>query len=63
MTDSPATPLSYRLLTGIPDRAFCERVSAAIDSGYVLYGQPVLAQEDGKLVAAQAVVLRDGGSR
>lgn len=59
MTDSPDTPLSYRLLTGPPDRAFCERVSEAIDNGYVLYGQPVLAEENGKLVAAQAVVLRD----
>lgn len=56
MTDSPETPLTYRLLTGAPDRAFCERVSEALDSGYVLYGQPVLSTDDGELIAAQAVV-------
>ena len=60
MTDSVDTPLSYRLLTGVPDRAFCERVSKALDNGYVLYGQPVLADEDGQLIAAQAVILPDG---
>ena len=62
MTDSPDTPLIYRLLTGIPDRVFCERVSEALDDGYVLYGQPVLAEEDGTLIAAQAVVKAERGT-
>lgn len=49
--------LRYRLLTGAGDRAFCERISAALDDGYILYGDPVLTNIDGQLVAAQAVVL------
>ena len=32
--------LRYRLLTGPDDRSFCERISAALDEGYVLYGSP-----------------------
>lgn len=49
--------LRYRLLTGAGDRAFCERISQALDEGYVLYGNPVLATVDGQLLAAQAVIL------
>ncbi|MGL5828134.1 MAG: DUF1737 domain-containing protein, partial [Angustibacter sp.] len=43
--DDPAElpPLPYRLLTGTDDRAFCERVSAALAEGYVLYGDPTLS--------------------
>lgn len=52
--------LRYRLLTGSGDRAFCERISAALDDGYVLYGDPVLTSLDGQLVAAQAVILPEG---
>lgn len=51
-------PLGYRLLTGGDDRAFCEKVSAALDDGYVLHGAPVIAtRPDGSVVCAQAVVL------
>jgi len=32
--------LRYRLLTGVDDRRFCERISAALDDGYELYGSP-----------------------
>ena len=53
-------PLRYRLLTGAGDRAFCERISAALDDGYILYGDPVLTTVDGNLVAAQAVILPEG---
>ena len=57
MTDAAAAPLSYRLLTGGDDRAFCEKVSAALDDGYVLHGPPVIAtRPDGTVVCAQAVV-------
>jgi len=52
-------PLSYRLLTGGDDRAFCEKVSAALGDGYVLHGSPsITARPDGTIVCAQAVVLR-----
>lgn len=57
MTDSPETPLTYRLLTGKSDREFCERVSEALDNGYAPYGEPILTSDDGILMAAQAAVL------
>lgn len=49
--------LSYRLLTGPDDRSFCEKVSAALADGYVLFGSPSVTTTDGRTVAAQAVVL------
>lgn len=49
--------LTYRLLTGPDDRSFCEKVTAALAEGYVLYGSPSLTTTDGRTVAAQAVVL------
>ncbi|MGN6610347.1 MAG: DUF1737 domain-containing protein [Angustibacter sp.] len=49
--------LAYRLLTGPDDRSFCEKISAALAEGYVLYGSPSVTTVDGALVAAQAVVL------
>lgn len=60
MTDIPDAPLTYRLLTGEPDRAFCERVSEALDNGYTLYGEPILTATADGVVAAQAVVLAAG---
>ena len=61
MTDSAPAPLAYRLLTGGDDRAFCERISAALDEGYELYGSPAItARPDGTVVCAQAVVRFDG---
>lgn len=57
---STGEPLRYRLLTGPDDHAFCERVSEALDQGYVLYGSPgISSTDDGKVVVAQAVVLPD----
>jgi len=44
--DEARQRLRYRLLTGAGDRAFCERISAALDDGYVLYGDPVLTSLD-----------------
>jgi hypothetical protein len=49
--------LPYRLLTGPDTREFCEKVSAALNDGYVLYGSPALTVADGKVVCAQAVIL------
>jgi hypothetical protein len=48
----------YRLLTGKDDRAFCERVSEALELGWRLHGSPSLAwdHEGGYMKAAQAVV-------
>lgn len=60
MTEQPR--LRYRLLTGPDDRSFCEKVSAALDEGYVLYGSPAVGFDGGRLVAAQAVVLPEPAS-
>ena len=51
--------LAYRLLTGPDNREFCEKISKALDDGYILYGDPSVTSVDGKVVCAQAVVLRD----
>ena len=53
-------PLAYRLLTGPDDRSFCERVSAALAEGYVLYGSPSVTFDGDRVIAAQAVVLGTG---
>ena len=55
MSETP--PLRYRFLTGTDDHAFCERVSAALDEGYVLYGAPSLTYDGTRVVTGQAVVL------
>ena len=51
----------YRLLTGHDDRAFCERVSEALEQGWRLYGSPTLAWdvEANSMKAAQAVLWKD----
>jgi hypothetical protein len=48
----------YRLLTGKDDRAFCDRVSEALEQGWRLYGSPTLAYDpqSHSMKAAQAVV-------
>jgi hypothetical protein len=51
--------LRYRLLSGPDDRSFCERVSAALDEGYVLHGGPAATFDGTRVVVAQAVVLPD----
>lgn len=50
-------PLRYRLLTGDTTRAFCERVSAALDEGYQLHGSPTMTFDGTRVVVAQAVTL------
>lgn len=56
MAETTTDELSYRLLTGTDDRAFCERVSAALDDGYRLYGSPSITVRDNQVITAQAVV-------
>jgi hypothetical protein len=51
--------LKYRLITGPDDRAFCERISKAIDDGYMLYGSPAITYNGERCIVAQAVLLRD----
>lgn len=49
--------LAYRLFTGPDDRAFCERVSAALADGYVLHGSASATFNGSTVIVAQAVVL------
>jgi hypothetical protein len=56
-------PLRYRLLTGPDDKSFCERVSAALDEGYVLHGSPAIAFNGERCIVAQAVVIADDRRR
>ena len=53
----PADQLAYRLLTGTDDRAFCEKVSAALADGYELHGSPAVTFDGTRVVTAQAVRL------
>lgn len=59
MSESPTEKLRYRVLTGADDRAFCERISAALDDGYVLHGGPAVTFDGNGVIVAQAIVLRE----
>ena len=61
MSNPPEDRPIYRLLTGRDDRAFCERVSEALEQGWRLYGSPILTWdvEANCMKAAQAVVWQD----
>ncbi|MEK9881216.1 MAG: DUF1737 domain-containing protein, partial [Alphaproteobacteria bacterium] len=41
----------------LDDAGFCQKVSDALAEGYVLYGDPVMASCNGKIVCGQAVIL------
>jgi len=49
--------LRYRLLTGVDDRLFCEKVSLALEQGYVLHGSPAISFNGQNMIVAQAVIL------
>lgn len=51
------SPLAYRLITGPDDRSFCERISAALQEGYVLHGGPAVTFNGANVICAQAVIL------
>ncbi len=59
MSEKEAPKLRYRLLTGPDDKSFCERVSRALEEGYVLYGSPSITRENGQNHVCQAVVWPD----
>lgn len=48
----------YRYLTGKDDAQFCHRVTAALNSGWQLYGNPTLTfnAEKGEVICGQAIV-------
>jgi hypothetical protein len=55
--EQPQEKLAYRLITGPDDRAFCERISAALAEGYVLHGSPAATFNGTSVIVAQAVIL------
>ena len=56
--DQPSeAKLKYRLLTGLDDKSFCERVSKALEEGYELYGSPSITYNGQHCIVAQAIVL------
>ena len=59
MSDAPAPEerLSYRLITGPDDKAFCERISTALAVGYVLHGSPAATFNGSSVIVAQALIL------
>ncbi|MGI9584491.1 MAG: DUF1737 domain-containing protein [Acidimicrobiia bacterium] len=57
MSEKTGEKLRYRLLTGTDDRAFCERVSKALEAGYRLYGSPAITIRGDEIITAQAVIL------
>jgi len=48
--------LRYRLITGVDDSSFCERISRLLEEGYQLYGSPSVTFNGENVIAAQAVV-------
>ena len=56
----PDGKLIYRCLTGTEDKAFCERVSQALQEGWRLHGSPAMTfdNEKGIVKVAQVVVWR-----
>lgn len=48
----------YRFLTGPDDAAFCRRVSAALNRGWALQGDPSLTYDPvkGTVICGQAIV-------
>lgn len=54
---SESQQLRYRVLTGVDDATFCQRVSAALDEGYQLHGSPTLTFNGLKVIVGQALVL------
>lgn len=50
------TSKRYKLLTGIDDSNFCQRVSDHLDAGYELYGAPTMAVRGATVYVGQALV-------
>ena len=48
----------YRYLTGVDDDAFCHRVTAELNKGRQLHGQPTLTydQEKKRVICGQVIV-------
>ena len=54
----------YRYLTGPDDVTFCHRVSAALNQGWELYGNPTLTYdtERQRVITGQAIIKEAAGT-
>ena len=50
------TTKRYKLLTGIDDSNFCQRVSDHLDAGYELAGSPTMVVKGSTVYVGQAIV-------
>lgn len=48
----------YKMLTGIDDSAFCDKVVAHLQNGYELFGAPSITFNGTNVIVGQAVVLK-----
>lgn len=55
--------LPYRMITGPDDRAFCERISKALQEGYQLHGSPTMTFNGERVIVGQALVLAGYAAR
>jgi hypothetical protein len=60
---APAKPVistdkSYKLLTGLDDPNFCQKVRDHLDAGYELYGSPTMTTKGSQVYVGQAVVFK-----
>lgn len=56
--EKPAPLKQYKLLTGIDDSTFCDRVCDHLKLGYELYGSPSITFNGKNNIVAQAIVLK-----
>ena len=54
----------YRYLTGPDDAAFCHRISAALNQGWTLYGNPTLTYDSDRqrVITGQAIIKEVSGT-
>jgi hypothetical protein len=60
---APAKPVistdkSYKLLTGLDDPNFCQKVRDHLDAGYELYGSPTMTTKGSQVYVGQAVLFK-----
>lgn len=48
----------YKMLTGIDDSEFCDKVGRHLENGYELYGSPTSTFNGKNVIVGQAVVLK-----
>lgn len=48
----------YKMLTGIDDSEFCDKVVRHLENGYELYGSPTATFNGKNVIVGQAVVLK-----